>query len=300
MVLGSELAGTVSHIHAHFLHTPASVARYASLLTGLPWTVSAHAKDIWTTPEWEKREKLASCRWAVTCAASNAAHLAALAPAGRVELVYHGFDPARFPANPQSPSLRNGDSEQPPVRLLSVGRAVAKKGYDILLDALAALPRELHWRLVHVGGGPKLSQLVQRASDLGLAARIDWCGPLPQTAVLDHYRSSDLFILPSRITADGDRDGLPNVLMEAQSQSLACLATNVSAIPELIADGMNGRLVPPDDAQALCHALVELITQPERRKKFGKAGATEVRQKFDYRQGIGLLAKKFGLGEVPR
>ena len=159
LVLAEELDPRIGHIHAHFLHTPASVARYASLLRELPWTVSAHAKDIWTTPDWEKREKLESCRWAVTCTAANAAHLAALAPPERVALVYHGYDPARFPARPPPPAMRDGRDPEQPVRLLSVGRAVVKKGYDLLLAALAALPDGLHWRFAHVGGGPLAAAL---------------------------------------------------------------------------------------------------------------------------------------------
>ena len=97
--LAREMDGAIGQLHAHFLHTPASVARYAALLRDLPWTASAHAKDIWTTPDWEKREKLASCRWLVTCTATGQAHLAALAPPGCVTLAYHGIDLARFPAD---------------------------------------------------------------------------------------------------------------------------------------------------------------------------------------------------------
>jgi len=295
LVLANELPEGVTHLHAHFLHTPASVTRYSSLLTGLPWTVSAHAKDIWTTANWEKREKLQSCAWAVTCTATNAAHLTELAPSGRVELVYHGFDPARFPPHARSGSLRDGTDKGDPVRLLSVGRAVVKKGYDVLLKALAALPQDIHWSFVHVGGGPLLAQLKSRARHLGLDQRIEWCGPLPQSDVLKRYRTADLFVLPSKISADGDRDGLPNVLMEAQSQSLACLASRVSAIPELIENTVNGCLVAPDDDRALSEALAGLMTQPARRNALGKAGAAHVRENFNYAQGIATLAGKFGV-----
>ncbi len=100
LVLASELPEDVGRLHAHFLHTPSSVTRYAAVLRGLPWTGSAHAKDIWTTPEWDLREKLASCAWLVTCTATNCEHLSALAPQGRVELVYHGLDLRRFPPMP--------------------------------------------------------------------------------------------------------------------------------------------------------------------------------------------------------
>src|SRR6185436_1015442 len=234
LVLANELPADVKRLHAHFLHTPASVTRYAALLRGLAWTGSAHAKDIWTTPEWEKREKLASCEWLVTCTAANHAHLSALAPPGRVELVYHGLDLARFPRPTSDPEPRDGRNPQNPVVILSAGRLVEKKGTDVLLDALARLPADLHWRLVHAGGGPLKATLQRRARALGIAERITWRGALPQDELLHEYRAADLFVLACRIARDGDRDGLPNVLMEAQSQSLACVATRVAAIPELI------------------------------------------------------------------
>lgn len=218
LVLARELPAGVDRLHAHFLHTPASVTRYAALLLGVPWTVSAHAKDIWTTPDWELRQKLASCDWAVTCTADGARHLAALAPdAGRVRLVYHGLDSVRFPPPPRATSARTGGNAGDPLRLLSVGRAVAKKGYDDVLEALARLPRELHWRLTHVGGGPLLPDLQEMAARLNLADRIEWQGAQAQQAVFRAYREADLFVLASRVAEDGDRDGLPNVLLEAQS-----------------------------------------------------------------------------------
>ena len=100
MVLASEVPADVIRLHAHFLHTPASVVRYAAMMIGLPWSGSAHAKDIWTTPQWDLREKLASCDWLVTCTGTNRDYLATLAPPGRVELAYHGLDLDRFPALP--------------------------------------------------------------------------------------------------------------------------------------------------------------------------------------------------------
>ncbi|HVP08770.1 MAG TPA: glycosyltransferase, partial [Burkholderiales bacterium] len=218
LVLAEELPGDVRRLHAHFLHTPASVTRYAALLKALAWTGSAHAKDIWTTPEWEKREKLASCEWLVTCTAANQAHLSALAPEGRVELVYHGLDLSRFGFSDKRRSENSGEDPSRPVVILSVGRLVEKKGTDVLLEALARLPADLHWRLVHVGGGPLKAKLERRARALGIGARIDWRGARTQTELLAEYRAADLFALASRVARDGDRDGLPNVLAEAQSQ----------------------------------------------------------------------------------
>jgi glycosyltransferase involved in cell wall biosynthesis len=176
------------------------------------------------------------------------------------------------------------------VQLVTVGRAVAKKGFDVLLDALARLPADLHWRLTHVGGGERLAALKARAEALGLQERIAWAGPRAHRDVLAAYRASDLFVLPCRVADDGDRDGLPNVLMEAQSQGLACLSTQVSAIPELIQDGTTGVLVPPDDPDALAAALAALIRDPARRRALGRAGAARVGADFDAAAGLDRLA----------
>lgn len=294
LVLAAELPQDVKHLHAHFLHTPASVTRYAAALLGLPWTGSAHAKDIWTTPEWEKREKLASCEWLVTCTRANREHLAALAPPGKVELLYHGIDLARFPRNAAIGSARDGSSE--PVVILSVARLVEKKGTEILLEALARISPALQWRFVHVGGGPLLKSLQGRAARLGIEQRVTWRGALTQDEVLAEYRKADVFALASRIARDGDRDGLPNVIAEAQSQGLACVATRVSAIPELVRDGQTGILVPENDAEALARALESLIADPARRRALGQAAQTRVREGFALEPNIDALARRFGVG----
>jgi glycosyltransferase involved in cell wall biosynthesis len=300
LVLAAELSPDIGHLHAHFLHTPASVGRYAAAMRQLPWSVSAHAKDIWTIPDWEKREKLADAAWAVTCTETGRHHLASLAPSPEhVILAYHGLDLDRFP--PPRPRVgegrgtRDGGNPDRPVVLLSVGRAVAKKGYDDLLAALALLPPNLAWRFVHIGGGALARQLKKRAARLGIDRRIEWRGARPQPDVLAAYREADLFVLAARVTAGGDRDGLPNVLMEAQSQALACLSTRLPGIAELIADGSTGALVPPANPPALAAALAALIRDPERRAWLGAAGAARVRHEFDLRHGIAVLAARFGL-----
>jgi glycosyltransferase involved in cell wall biosynthesis len=294
LVLSAELDPGSASIHAHFLHTPASVARYAAKMRGLPWSCSAHAKDVWTTPDWEKTEKLADCRWAVTCTAANREHLDALAPAGRgVELVYHGLDLVRFRPPHGARPARDGRDHDDPVVVLSVGRAVAKKGYADLIEALALLPADLHWRLVHIGAGALLDDLRSRASGAGIAGRITWLGARPYETVLAHYRAADLFVLASRVAADGDRDGLPNVLMEAQSQSLACLSTRVAAIPELIEDERTGVLVPPGDPQALADGLRRLIGDAGLRARLGAAGMRRVRENFTAEAWAERLAAKF-------
>src|SRR5437763_5751807 len=143
MGLAPAVVTGIRPLPAPFLHTPASVPRYAAVLCSLPWSVSAHAKDIWTIPAWEKRGKLAAAQWAVTCTEVGRAHLAELAPsADTVALCYHGLDAERFPSPPPGRGGAEADGGDPmrPVTLLSVGRVVAKKGYDDLLSALALLP----------------------------------------------------------------------------------------------------------------------------------------------------------------
>ncbi len=294
LVLAAELPRDVTHLHAHFLHTPASVTRYAAKLLGLPWSGSAHAKDVWTTPEWEKREKLADCGWLVTCTEVNRAHLSRLAPPGKVALVYHGLDLSRFPKRPSSRDKENGRAV-----ILCVCRLVEKKGVDLLLEALALLPAQASWRFVHVGGGPLQDSLKKRAKALGIADRVTWRGPLAQDELLEVYRNSDIFALASRVARDGDRDGLPNVLMEAQSQGLACVATRVSAIGELVRDGVTGLLVPENDARLLAAALAALVADPALRRALAEAGEARVRAQFALDANLEHLARKFAIAAEP-
>lgn len=294
LVLAAERPGAFSRIYAHFLHTPASVARYAALMLGLPWSVSAHAKDIWTTPDWEKREKLAEADWAVTCTRSGWEHLDALAP-GKVDLVYHGLDLSRFPAPPAPRPARDGSDPADPIRLVSVGRAVAKKGFDDLLRALAVLPKDLAWRWTHVGGGKDLSSLKALSNSLGLKHLVEWQGALDQGEVVEVLRASDLFVLASRVADDGDRDGLPNVLMEAASQELCCLSTKVSAIPEFITDALNGRLVEPGQAAELASAIEDLTRNPAQRLALGGQAREDLVARFSHVHGMRILQGHFGL-----
>ncbi len=292
-VLAAELPPQTTRLHAHFLHTPASVARYASTMRELPWSCSAHAKDIWTSPEWELREKLSDVDWLVTCTAHGVKHLRSFAAdPEKVGLVYHGLDLDQFPAPPADTQPR--DARDEPVVILSIGRAVAKKGFDDLLKALALLPADCRWRFEHIGDGEGLARLKKHAEGLGLGDRVRWLGAQAQATVLEHLRSADLFVLACKIAPDGDRDGLPNVLMEAQSQGLPVVATRVSAIPELIEDGETGLLAAAGNPQELMQAIACLIADPTLRQQLGTAGEARVRTAFDAAFGLETLATRFG------
>lgn len=299
MVLAAERRDAMSSLHAHFIHTPASVVRYAAMMLQLGWTCSAHARDIWTSEDWDLADKLAEADWAVTCTRNGCDTLRSLAkdPA-RVHLSYHGLDLARFSAFDQREHTRDGSDAASPVRFVSVGRAVTKKGYDTLLDALAALPQDIHWRFDHAGGGDLLEDLRQQAGRVGVSNRITWHGAMAQEDVLKLYREADVFVLPCRIAPDGDRDGLPNVLVEAASQALACVSTDVSGVPELIDDGTHGLLVNANDPKSLAEALTRLARDPALRTRLSKAAESKVREHFDHQVSVRQLMNLFSQSEA--
>lgn len=288
-VLAHELPEDVTGIYVHYLHTPSSVGRYASLLTGLPFAFSAHAKDIYTSPVWELSEKIADARWGVTCTQANVEHLKALAAdPTKIERVYHGLDLSNFPP----PLDRRGRTG--PLRILSVGRLVEKKGYGDVLSALARLPASLDWQFAHIGGGNK-DMLAARAKRLGLADRIEWLGSQPREIVIEEGLKADLFVLPSRIAKSGDRDGLPNVLMEALALGLPAISTRVSAIPEIITDNETGLLIEQRDPTALTDAIIRLADDPELRHRLGQAGSRRVRSDFSPSPGLDRIVEKLAL-----
>lgn len=291
-VMACEMPAGVRGLYAHFLHTPSSVARYAAVIRGLPWSFSAHAKDIWTSPEWELREKLSQASngaaFGATCTRFGAEHLQSLADdPSRVDLVYHGLDLGRFPSPPDRATRQKGA----PFQIVSVGRLVEKKGFDNLLDALALLPTGVDWHWVHIGGGTLDNVMRARAEALGIAARITWRGACDQPEVISAMREADLFVLPSRIASDGDRDGLPNVLMEAASQKLPILSTPVSAIPEFITTETHGVLT--DDAPAsLATAMMRFIDGPTFGPTLADAAFDRLTQHFLMHPGIQHLHQR--------
>ena len=291
-VMAVELPQEAQGLYAHFMHTPSSVARYVAIMRGLPWGFSAHAKDIWTSDEWEKREKLQAntygADFGVTCTAYGAQHLRKLADTpDRMDLVYHGLDLSRFPTPPERPVKATTD----PLTFLSVGRLVEKKGFDRLITALAQLPNEVDWQWVHIGGGELKNVLQAQATQSGISNRITWMGACDQPTVIQAMRDADMFILPSRIADDGDRDGLPNVLMEAASQKLPIISTSISAIPEFIDTGVHGTLVQ-DDPVELSAAIHDLATNPQKRIQFAENAYNRLTADFGMDAGITKLVKR--------
>jgi glycosyltransferase involved in cell wall biosynthesis len=278
----TRLVGSpIRHLHAHFCHTPTSVALFAAELLALPYSFTAHAKDIYTSDPDQLQRKINRASFVVTCTRYNADYLNHLADgATPIHTIYHGIDLDFFSYDPSPPAST-------PLRILSVGRLVAKKGYDDLLHALRLLQdRGLDFFFTHIGSGDLEPNLRWQIGALGLQDRVTLLGTLPRHKVLEHYRQSHCFALASKVADDGDRDGIPNVLVEAMAVGLPVISTRVSAIPELVEDGVSGILVEPADPAALADALQNLRNQDHHSAKLARQARLRVEQNFDNRRCV--------------
>ncbi len=163
-----------------------------------------------------------------------------------------------------------------PVRLLFVGRVVFQKGLDVLFRALAALPTELDWELEIIGDGDARPALTLEAAQLGIAPRITFSGWQDRALIAERYRAADLFVFPSR------DEGMPNVVLEAMASGLPIVATAIAGSEELVRDGENGHLVPPESAPALTDALARLIAQPETRRAMGRTSRERIEREYTW------------------
>jgi glycosyltransferase involved in cell wall biosynthesis len=288
-VFATELPPSVRHIYAHFAHSPASVARYAAMMRGISFSVSAHAKDIWTAPDWDLAEKISEATFVAVCNRTGAARLKGLGDPAKIHLVRHGL-PRTSLQTVLRAQFRDGRDASAPVRLICVARAVEKKGLRTLLAALALLPKTLHYELHHIGSGPLLDELKARAVAAGIATRVTWLGAQAHSRVLAELDDSDLFVLPANVARDNDRDGIPNAILEAQGRGVPVLSAAAGGIGEAVSDKINGRLVPPSDPQALADCLTELIADPSQRAQLGLAGFANVRDRFDAERGYDQIA----------
>jgi glycosyltransferase involved in cell wall biosynthesis len=275
----------VEHLHAHFISTPADVAEAASGLAALPFSISAHAKDIYLSDPADLRRKLESARFTVTCSEFNRSTLAAIAPGARVHRMYHGVDHALF-----HPKRRAAHATQ--AVILSVGRLREKKGLDTLIDACRVLRRRGEaFRCEIVGYGEEHDRLQSHISMHGLTDTVRLLGKLTREQVIECYARAAVYVQPSRIAADGDRDGIPNVLLEAMAMGVPVVATNVSGIPELVNDGRNGLVVCPDDPVALADAIARLLREPDLRTALASHARETVTRSFDNDYNLKLLCR---------
>jgi glycosyltransferase involved in cell wall biosynthesis len=273
-----ERAG-VTHLHGHFCHSATTISWMAADMAGLPFSFTAHAKDIYEArhnPGDLLSRKVEAARFVTTCTAANHDHMAkALANPHNLHTIYHGLDTRYFRSVTRA--------HQGPVRILAVGRHVEKKGFDLLLRALAQLQFEnVDFRCRLVGeAGPATPELRSLRDELGLDEQLSIDPPEPRETLRQSYYDADIFVLPCRIDDRGDRDGIPNVLAEAMATGLAVLSTQISGIPEIVTNGENGLLVAPEDVDALTQALSRLCTDELLRARLGTYAAQRIAQVFD-------------------
>ncbi len=278
----------VAHLHAHFAHSPTSVAMFASHLSGLPFSFTAHAKDIYTSDPRQLREKIEMARFVVTCTEYNRQHLLNLIPENTkpIHRVYHGIDLNLFKAEPLMEKR-----ESKPFQILTVARMAPKKGLPTVYKALRLIADEqIPIRHTLIGDGDDREKILALIKELKLNEVTELCGTMPHDEVLKHFRKADLFVLGCEIAENGDRDGVPNVLVESMSMGVPVVATSVSGIPELVKNGETGLLVPSGQPEEMARAIKELLLNEDLRKKIIPAAGRRVKEGFDNKALIGDLA----------
>ncbi len=281
---------SICHLHGHFAHSPTSVTMFASLLSGLAFSFTAHAKDIYTSHPEQLREKLNKSVFVSTCTRKNKEFLEALSDnqGAAVHCIYHGIDLDLFT------NRRFRYSSSPPYKLLTIARITPKKGLPTVYRALRKVKESgLDFQHGLIGDGDDRDSVLKCIHELDLEDRCSWLGTLPHEEVLDHFVNSDLFILGSQIADDGDRDGIPNVLVESLAMGVPAVATNISSIPEIVINGKTGLTVNQRDSAALAEAIVTLLTDQSLRKNVIDNGRDYVREHFDNSRLIVKLARLF-------
>ncbi|MEM8614945.1 MAG: glycosyltransferase family 4 protein, partial [Cyanobacteria bacterium P01_H01_bin.105] len=274
----------ITHLHAHFANVPTATAEIAQAFTGFSYSITAHAKDIYLSNKDALDRRMAKAEFVLTCTDYNRRHLEQISTSRTpIHLAYHGLDIARF-----SPAPRAQPSDIP--LILSVGRFCEKKGFPYLLKACHLLKQVgMPFRCVIVGYGPLEATIRQQISALELNDHITLVGKLTQDQLIEYYQRADIFVLPCLVTDDGDRDGIPNVLLEAMAMEVPVVSSNISGISELVRSNENGILVSEKDALGLAQALEALLRQPEMRTILGKAGRLTVLDKFGLTRNVGAV-----------
>lgn len=262
---------------------------FASKLSGLEFSFTAHAKDIYTSDPRQLKEKIRMAKFVVTCTEYNRSFLRELASdATPIHCVYHGIDADLFtaPSDPRQPSA--------PYQVLSIARLVEKKGLPTVFRALRRLiDQGYSLRYTLIGDGEDRQPLLNLLRRLRLDSICDWLGTQPHEQVLHHYRNADLFVLGCEVARNGDRDGIPNVFLESMAVGVPVLATRVSAIPEIVEDGRTGLLVPPGQPEAMAEGMARLLIDRDLRSRIVAAARQKVRNDFDNRKLIQKLAALF-------
>lgn len=273
----------LARLHAHWATHPATAALLMSRLSGVPWSFTCHAHDIFADPIL-LTEKLRSADFALTCTGYNKTYLASLdrVDPERVRVSYHGLDLALFQPN-------GGPAPREEISILAVGSLLECKGFRYLIAACALLAaRGVAFRATIAGGGPLEDELKALAARHGLTERIRFTGFITQEALVPLYQSADLFVLPS---VPEIHWGIPNVLVEAFACGLPVVTTRLPSVPELVDDGVSGVLLDSPDPEAIAASIETLAANPERRESMGRVGRARVAEAFDIRRNTDALVE---------
>jgi colanic acid/amylovoran biosynthesis glycosyltransferase len=274
----------IGHVHAHFATTATSVALHLHQLAGVSYSFTAHAKDIYrdSVEANSLERKLRAARFAVTVSDYNRRYLARFDGADPLVRIYNGLDVERF--------APNGTARAEPPLVLAVGRLVEKKGFADLIRACSLLRADgFAFRCRIVGKGELERDLRALIAALGLEGLVELAGPIPRERLLAEYTRASVVVAPCVIGTDGNRDGLPTVLVEAMALGVPVVATDLTGIPELVEDGRTGLLVPQRDPQALAAAIQWVLAEPTLAEGLARAGRARVEHEFDLRANVARL-----------
>ncbi len=291
----------LDHLHAHFASQSSTVAYFASRISGIGFSFTAHAKDIYVhgIDEGLLEEKINAARFVVTVTGFNKRHLDSTftaAAADKIKLVYNGINLDFF--NSVEGSAREEDL------ILAVGRLVAKKGFPDLLSACSVLKqRGVPFRCSIVGDGEQKALLESLIQDQGLGGRVELLGPKTQDEVRQYMRQASVFVLPCIMDSDGNQDALPTVLLEALAMGCPIVSTTISGVPEIVDDGVDGLLARPGDPAAIATAIEKILAVPGLASEFASQGRFKAEERFDLRKNVATLEEHFRktvLGNSPR
>ena len=278
-----------THVHAHFAHDPALVGMLAAMMADVPFSFTGHARDLYQIPARSLAARAARAATLVTCCEANVTYLHETLAAGTripVEVIHHGVDLSKFvPAE--------GHTNDVPV-LVSVGRMVEKKGFDDLFRALASVQSPYLLRIY--GDGPLWDHLVALRDELGLDGRVELMGSRNSDEIVAALGAADAFVITPTQTEDGDRDGIPNVLVEAMACGLPVVTTTAGGITELVEHDGNGLLCDPEDVGAIARAVEAVIADPDLRRRLGAAGRRTVESDYDVNSAAERLETIYSAG----
>jgi len=281
----------LAHLHAHFATDATTVAYLANLLSGIPYSFTAHAKDLYREGIELSlfRAKVDAARFVVTVCDANVQHITThLAPGSATPILrlYNGVDLQLF-----SPGAENLQNQR---KIVAIGRLVPKKGFEVLVDAAAELAsRGSAFELEILGDGELMPSLRARIAELGIGEHVKLLGALPQNQVVEHLQAAAIGTLPCVVDSDGNRDALPTSLLESMGCGLPVVSTPVGGVPEIVVDGETGLLVPPGDANSLALALQSLLDAPRRARAMGAAARRRAEDLFDLRRNSRRLRGLF-------